>query len=120
MGAAAGSEPNLLDDAGHGICGRGAADDCPDFNPTQYVTAQDVFEQIKGSNTSMDHITSDLIEKISGEGDPLYVYVDPETKKVTSWGSGAYKKNVKLEWVAAAILNISESAKAKRVLLTEF
>lgn len=74
----------------------------PDFNPTQYVTAQDVFEQIKGSNTSMDHITSDLIEKISGEGDPLYVYVDPETKKVTSWGSGAYKMNVKLEWVSSS------------------
>ena len=93
----------------------------PDFNPTQYVTAQDVFEQIKGSNTSMDHITSDLIEKISGEGDPLYVYVDPETKKVTSWGSGAYKKNVKLEWVSSSDpeyigISKSEAGTTNRIL----
>ena len=58
------------------------------FNPTQYVTAEDVFKVIKGQNSSMNSITSDLIDEIDGKaqkGSDIFAYVNPTTKKVERW-----------------------------------
>lgn len=79
------------------------------FNPTQYVTAEDVFKVIKGQNSSMNSITSDLIDEIDGKaqkGSDIFAYVNPTTKKVERWadmqGYGDKKNNVKLEWVRSS------------------
>ena len=71
------------------------------FNPTKYITAADVFEKIKGDNTSMDNIITDLVDE-SGTGAALFAYVDPATKKITKWNDKAYGCNVKLNWVKSS------------------
>ena len=75
-----------------------------DFNPLQYITAEVLFEKIKGSNASMNDITADLTE-VKEEQEYFYVTVDPETKEVT-WNTspyyGAPRANVKLEWISSS------------------